>query len=138
MVNGKNMADHMCHASRIILIGSGSSHNAAVLGKYLIEALARIPCQVSLLLVLALVLMLMIYLCGPCQAQYASEFCTESNPFGRFTSPPVLIAISQSGETGDVAAAVKNAKGERQTERDRDRERERELVCEEENGWIDL
>eukprot|EP00300_Choanocystis_sp_HF-7_P013716 c18421_g1_i1.p1 GENE.c18421_g1_i1~~c18421_g1_i1.p1 ORF type:complete len:660 (+),score=191.77 c18421_g1_i1:250-1980(+) len=87
-VNGKLMADHMCEASRVILIGSGSSFNAALLGKYLIESFARIPCQ----------------------AQYASEFCAAASPFGRFSKPPVLIAISQSGETGDVVASIKLAK----------------------------
>lgn len=73
------------NASRIILTGCGTSWHAALLGEYLIEEFARIPVEV----------------------EYASEF--------RYRHPvldkeDVIIAISQSGETADTLAAVREAK----------------------------
>lgn len=75
----------MVTASRIILVGCGTSWHAALVGKYIIEELARIPTEV----------------------EYASEF--------RYRNPvifkdDIIIAISQSGETADTLAAVKMAK----------------------------
>ncbi|WP_423924388.1 glutamine--fructose-6-phosphate transaminase (isomerizing) [Candidatus Palauibacter sp.] len=72
-------------AERIILAGCGTSWHAALVGEYLIEALARIPVEV----------------------EYASEF--------RYRSPVLDAAtlvggISQSGETADTLAAVREAK----------------------------
>lgn len=73
------------NAKRIILTGCGTSWHAALVGEYLIEEFARIPVEV----------------------EYASEF--------RYRQPildenDVLIAISQSGETADTVAAIKEAK----------------------------
>jgi glutamine---fructose-6-phosphate transaminase (isomerizing) len=71
---------------RVVLLACGTSYYAALVGKFLIEAAGRIACEVDL----------------------ASEF--------RYRDPVVgpgdlVIAISQSGETADTLAAVKEAKG---------------------------
>ena len=73
------------NASRIILIGCGTSWHAALIGEYLLESLSRIPVEV----------------------EYASEF--------RYRNPvikdnDVVICLSQSGETADTIAALKIAK----------------------------
>jgi len=73
------------NARRIILTACGTSWHAAVVGEYIIEELARIPVEV----------------------EYASEF--------RYRQPvlndrDIIIAISQSGETADTLAAIKEAK----------------------------
>lgn len=75
----------LIQAKRIIIIGCGTSWHAGMVGEYLIEEYARIPVEV----------------------EYASEF--------RYRSPviykdDVVIAISQSGETADTLAAIKQAK----------------------------
>ncbi len=70
---------------RIILTACGTSYHAALVGEYLIEEFARIPVEV----------------------EYASEF--------RYRNPPtdrnaVVIAITQSGETADTLAALRESK----------------------------
>ena len=70
---------------RIIMIACGTSYHASMVGEFLIEGLARIPVEIDL----------------------ASEF--------RYRDPIVgpsdlVIAISQSGETADTMAAVREAK----------------------------
>ena len=70
---------------RVLLIACGTSYHAGLVGKFLIEGTSRIPCEVDL----------------------ASEF--------RYRDPVVgpedlIIAISQSGETADTLAAVKEAR----------------------------
>jgi len=70
---------------RLILTACGTAWHAALVGDYLFEDLARIPTEV----------------------QYASEF--------RYRNPIVqegtmVIAISQSGETADTLAALREAK----------------------------
>ncbi len=72
-------------ANRIILTACGTSFHAAQVGEYLIEEFARVPVEV----------------------EYASEF--------RYRNPPVddntiVIAISQSGETADTLAALRESK----------------------------
>ena len=72
-------------ANRIILTACGTSYHAAQVGEYLIEEFARIPVEV----------------------EYASEF--------RYRNPPVdpntiMIVISQSGETADTLAALRESK----------------------------
>lgn len=72
-------------ARRIIICACGTSWHAALIGKYLIEDLTRIPVEV----------------------EYSSEF--------RYRNPviypdDVVIAISQSGETADTLAAMQLAK----------------------------
>jgi len=70
---------------RIVFVACGTSYHASMVGEFLIEALARIPVEVEL----------------------ASEF--------RYRDPLVgpgdlVIAVSQSGETADTMAAVREAK----------------------------
>ncbi len=70
---------------RIVLTGCGTSWHSALIGEYMLEELARIPVEVD----------------------YASEF-RYRNP----VIPPntVVIGISQSGETADTLAAIREAK----------------------------
>ena len=72
-------------AKRFVICACGTSWHAGLIGKYIIEELTRIPVDV----------------------EYASEF--------RYRKPvifptDVVIAISQSGETADTLAAIKQAK----------------------------
>ena len=72
-------------AHRIVIVACGTSWHAGLIGKRLIQEIARIPVEV----------------------EYASEF-RYSNP----VLPPkdIVIAISQSGEPADTLAAIKMAK----------------------------
>jgi len=70
---------------RIVLIGCGTSWHAALLGEYMIEEKARIPVEV----------------------EYASEF-RYRNPI--MEDGTLVFAISQSGETVDTLAALREAK----------------------------
>jgi glucosamine--fructose-6-phosphate aminotransferase (isomerizing) len=70
--------------ARVVILACGTSYHAGLVGKFLVENLARIPCEVDL----------------------ASEF--------RYREPVVgardlVVAISQSGETLDTLAAVREA-----------------------------
>ncbi len=73
------------NAKRIIIAACGTSWHAALVGEYLIEDLAKVPVEV----------------------EYASEF-RYRNPIIR--PDDVVIVISQSGETADTLAAVREAK----------------------------
>ncbi len=75
----------LLEAKRIIIIGCGTSWHAGLVGEYLLEEYARIPVEV----------------------EYASEF-RYRNPI--IYKDDVVIAISQSGETADTLAAIKQAK----------------------------
>jgi len=75
---------------RIHIVACGTSWHAALVGKFLIEELARIPVEVD----------------------YGSEF--------RYRDPLIdgsslVIAISQSGETADTLAAVREARAKKAT-----------------------
>jgi glucosamine--fructose-6-phosphate aminotransferase (isomerizing) len=70
---------------RVLLLACGTSYHAALIGKFLIEGAARIPCEVD----------------------FASEFRYRDPVVGR---EDLVIAISQSGETADTLAAVKEAR----------------------------
>jgi len=72
-------------AKRIIITACGTSWHAALVGEYMIENLAQIPVEV----------------------EYASEFRYRNAVLG---PEDIVIAISQSGETADTLAAVKEAK----------------------------
>lgn len=77
--------ERLLAARRIIICACGTSWHAALIGKYMIEELTRIPVEV----------------------EYSSEF--------RYRNPviypdDVVIAISQSGETADTLAAMQLAK----------------------------
>ncbi len=77
--------DALRSARRIVIAACGTSWHAALVGEYLIEALARIPVEV----------------------EYASEF-RYRNPI--LQEGDVVLVISQSGETADTLAAVQLAK----------------------------
>lgn len=72
-------------AKRIIIVACGTSWHAALIGKYLIQDMCRIPVEV----------------------EYASEF-RYSNPV--IDNRDLVIAISQSGETADTLAAIQMAR----------------------------
>jgi len=75
----------LAQVKRIVITACGTSWHAGLIGEYLLEDLARIPVEV----------------------QYASEF--------RYRNPVIeddtlVVAISQSGETADTLAALREAK----------------------------
>ncbi len=73
------------HLKKIVVSACGTSWHAALIGKYLIESLCRIPVEVD----------------------YASELRYRNPVFDEGT---LFIAISQSGETADTLAALREAK----------------------------
>ena len=83
-----NLSDRkLLKFDRIVIVGAGSSLTAGTIGKYAIEDLARIPVEV----------------------EGASEF--------RYRHPLVddkmlLVALSQSGETADTIAAIREARAQ--------------------------
>jgi len=70
---------------RIIIVACGTSWHAGLVGKFMLEELAKIPVEV----------------------EYASEFRYRDPIVDKNT---VVIAISQSGETADTLAALREAK----------------------------
>jgi glucosamine--fructose-6-phosphate aminotransferase (isomerizing) len=72
-------------AERLILTACGTSYHSALVGEYLIEEFARIPVEV----------------------EYASEFRYRNPPIDRTT---IVLAITQSGETADTLAALRESK----------------------------
>lgn len=85
-----NQINKILDAGRIIIVSSGTSWHAAMIGEYLFEDLARIPVEV----------------------EYSSEF-RYRNPI--LNSSDIVIAISQSGETADTIAALELAKSKNAT-----------------------
>ena len=79
------VANKLVNAQKIFFTASGTSWHAALLGEYLIEEFCRIPVEV----------------------EYASEF-RYRNPI--INENDVVIAISQSGETADTLAALREGK----------------------------
>jgi glucosamine--fructose-6-phosphate aminotransferase (isomerizing) len=85
-LGGLNLSDDdLLKVNRIVLTACGTSWHAALVGEYMLEELARLPAEV----------------------EYASEF--------RYRNPLVdehtlVIVISQSGETADTLAALREAK----------------------------
>jgi glucosamine--fructose-6-phosphate aminotransferase (isomerizing) len=75
------------NAGRVYLVACGTSHHAAIAGRYWIEQLARMPAVVEL----------------------ASEV-RYRNPV--FLPNDLVVAVSQSGETADTLAAIKTAKAQ--------------------------
>lgn len=71
--------------NRVILTACGTSWHAALVGEYLIEEFARLPVEV----------------------EYASELRYRNPPVDRDT---ILFAITQSGETADTLAALRELK----------------------------
>ncbi|MHC5113263.1 MAG: glutamine--fructose-6-phosphate transaminase (isomerizing) [Planctomycetota bacterium] len=78
-------ARELVKAKRVIFLGQGTALNAALVGEYLMEDLAKIPTETD----------------------FASEF-RYRNPI--IEDGTVVIAISQSGETADTIAAMDEAK----------------------------
>ena len=79
-------ADELARIERLHLLACGTSWHAALVGKFLIEALARLPVEVD----------------------YGSEY--------RYREPIVderllAVGVSQSGETADTLAAMEEARG---------------------------
>ena len=85
-VSGLNLSDDdLKQVQRIIITACGTSWHSGLIGEYMLEEMARIPVEV----------------------EYASEF--------RYRNPVVdpktlVIGISQSGETADTLAAIREAK----------------------------
>ena len=77
--------ERLRNARRVVIIACGTSGHSALIGEYLLEEFARVPVEV----------------------EYASEF--------RYRNPvvndrTVVFVISQSGETADTLAAMREAK----------------------------
>ncbi|HTZ18332.1 MAG TPA: glutamine--fructose-6-phosphate transaminase (isomerizing) [Dissulfurispiraceae bacterium] len=70
---------------KIFIVACGTSYHAAIIGKYMIEELSRIPVEVDI----------------------ASEFRYRTPILGKGT---LFITITQSGETADTLAAMREAK----------------------------
>jgi glutamine---fructose-6-phosphate transaminase (isomerizing) len=85
-VSGLNLSDEELKGfERVIITACGTSWHAGIIGEYMLEEMARLPVEV----------------------EYASEF--------RYRNPVVdpntlVIGISQSGETADTLAAIREAK----------------------------
>jgi glucosamine--fructose-6-phosphate aminotransferase (isomerizing) len=83
---GLNLSsERLRHVERIIMMACGTSYHAGLVGEYLIEELARMPVEV----------------------EYASEFRYRNPPIERNT---ITLAITQSGETADTLAALRESK----------------------------
>lgn len=80
-----DMREKLRGITRLVITGCGSAYYAGLFGKHIIEELAGIPVEV----------------------EYASEF-----RYGAMALPKgsAVLAISQSGETADTLAAIKEAK----------------------------
>ena len=82
---GPTATELLTGTQAVQIVACGSSYHAALVAKYWIESLARVPCQVEI----------------------ASEY-----RYRDFVVMPntLLVSVSQSGETADTLAAVKLAK----------------------------
>lgn len=81
----EQVADKLKNINKIIIVGCGTARNAGLVGEYMLEEFAKISVEV----------------------EYASEF--------RYRAPVIdentaILAISQSGETADTLAAVREGK----------------------------
>lgn len=86
MFGGLNLSPtELRHIDRILLCACGTAWHACLIAEYLIERFARIPVEV----------------------EYASEFRYRNAPLDKNT---LVLVISQSGETIDTLAALKEAK----------------------------
>lgn len=77
--------EHLEQVQKIYIVACGTAYHAGLIGKYAIEKLAHIPVEVDI----------------------ASEF-RYSEPF--IDAHTLLIVVSQSGETADTLAAIREAK----------------------------
>ena len=86
VLGGLNMTPmELRQIDRIIFSGCGTAYHAAMVGEYLIESLARIPTEI----------------------EFASEFRYRNVPTDKST---LQFVVSQSGETIDTLAALREAK----------------------------
>ncbi|MCU0453766.1 MAG: glutamine--fructose-6-phosphate transaminase (isomerizing) [Bacteroidetes bacterium] len=81
----EHVQERLAKSRRIIFLGCGTSWHAGLVGEYILEQIAKIPVEV----------------------EYASEY--------RYRTPivgpeDVVFAVSQSGETADTLAAMREAK----------------------------
>ena len=81
----RDISKQLTHARRVILAACGTAWHAGLVGEYLLEDIARVCTEVD----------------------YASEF-RYRNPI--IDEGTLVIAISQSGETADTLAAVREAR----------------------------
>ena len=78
-------AGQLRQVDRIIMTACGTSYHAALIGEHLFEQFARIPVEV----------------------EYASEFRYRNPPMEKNT---IILGITQSGETADTLAALRESK----------------------------
>jgi glucosamine--fructose-6-phosphate aminotransferase (isomerizing) len=78
-------AEDITAIDKVFIVACGTSYHAGIVGKYMIEELSRIPVEVDI----------------------ASEF-RYRNPI--ITGNTIFVAITQSGETADTLAAIREAK----------------------------
>ena len=78
-------AGQLRQVDRIIMTACGTSYHAALIGEHLFEQFARIPVEV----------------------EYASEFRYRNPPMEKNT---IIVGITQSGETADTLAALRESK----------------------------
>ena len=83
--NVKKIIEEIGEVKRICFVACGTSYHASITGKYLIESLAGIPCDVVI----------------------ASEFKYTAKTWNEET---LMVFISQSGETADSLTALRYAK----------------------------
>lgn len=81
----EHVMDDLVNANRIVIAACGTSWHSGLVGEYLFEYLAKTPVEV----------------------EYASEFRYKEQLIGE---GDVLLVISQSGETADTLAALREAK----------------------------
>jgi len=81
----KDIAEKLRNIDRIIIVSCGTSYHAGLIGEYMLEEYAGIPVEV----------------------EYASEFRYRKTQLDKNTA---IIAISQSGETADTLAAIREGK----------------------------
>ena len=79
------IADRLIDIERVVMVACGTAWHACLVGKFIVERFARIPCEVD----------------------YGSEF--------RYRDPLInektlLLVVSQSGETADTLAALQTAR----------------------------
>jgi glucosamine--fructose-6-phosphate aminotransferase (isomerizing) len=82
----RDVMDKLLNARRIIITACGTSWHAGLVGEYMLEQIAKVPTEV----------------------EYASEFRYRNPVIGK---EDVVFLISQSGETADTLAALREAKG---------------------------
>jgi len=81
----RDVSEKLREIERIIIVSCGTSYHAGLVGEYMLEEYAGIPVEV----------------------EYASEFRYRKPLLDKKTA---VIAISQSGETADTLAAIREAK----------------------------